>query len=51
MVQGVGCIMEDDIPDVTESYADIPENFKEMRCCLRCSLLKAVDQVEKLSCV
>ncbi len=26
-------------------HADIPDEFKGLRCCLRCSLLKTYDQV------
>ena len=38
---------EDDARDVADFYADIPVDFKGLRCCLRCSLLKSYDQVGK----
>ena len=36
---------EEDTRDVRDFYADIPVDFKNLRCCLRCSLLKSYDQV------
>ena len=41
---------EEDTRDVADFYADIPVDFKGLRCCLRCSLLKSYDQVRYCNC-
>lgn len=42
---------EEDTRDVADFYADIPVDFKGLRCCLRCSLLKSYEQVSKQTIV
>ena len=37
---------EDPTRDIADYYADIPIDFKGLRCCLRCSLLKSYEQVK-----
>ena len=36
----------EDNRDVADLYADIPIDFKGLRCCLRCSLIKSYEQVK-----
>jgi hypothetical protein len=38
---------EEETRDVTDYYADIPVDFKGLRCCLRCSLIKSYVQVSE----
>mmetsp|Transcript_4937 Transcript_4937/g.8151 ORF Transcript_4937/g.8151 Transcript_4937/m.8151 type:complete len:125 (-) Transcript_4937:182-556(-) len=41
---------EEEERDPTDYYADIPVDFKGLRCCLRCSLLKSYEQFYENGC-
>ena len=41
---------DDDTRDVADLYADIPVDFKALRCCLRCSLVKSYTQFFENGC-
>mmetsp|Transcript_23949 Transcript_23949/g.35157 ORF Transcript_23949/g.35157 Transcript_23949/m.35157 type:complete len:125 (+) Transcript_23949:113-487(+) len=42
--------MDDEVVDVSELYAGIPDTFKAIRCCMRCSLLKTYEQFYEDGC-